>query len=78
MATLINNQALSFKALKEILSLTDGNLAGHLKKLEDAHYVEIHKSFEGKRPKTTISISDKGKDAFREYIQELQQFMEEF
>ena len=76
-ATLISNDELPFKALKEQLGLTDGNLSSHLKKLEEVEYIMIEKSFEGKRPKTTIKINSKGRDAFKEYIKQLKQFIQE-
>ncbi len=74
---LIANEELPFRALKEYLKVTDGNLSSHLNKLESAGYVKIVKSFEGKRPKTTICITDKGSKAFKKYIQELKTFIEE-
>ncbi len=76
-ATLISNDELPFKALKEQLKLTDGNLSSHLKKLDEVKYINIEKLFEGKRPKTVIKISDTGKKAFKEYIKQLQQFIKE-
>ena len=76
-ATLINNEELPFKALKEQLELTDGNLSSHLRKLEEVGYIEIEKFFEGKRPKTVIKISSKGRKAFKVYIKQLQQFIQE-
>ena len=76
-ATLISNEELPFKALKEQLSLTDGNLSSHLKKLEEVEYIIIEKSFEAKRPKTVVKISSKGREAFKEYIKQLKQFIQE-
>ena len=76
-ATLIQNDKMPFKALKEQLELTDGNLSTHIKKLEDAGYVEVEKFFEGKRPKTVVSINENGKKAFKQYIKQLQSFIEE-
>jgi DNA-binding MarR family transcriptional regulator len=76
-SSLIANEELPFRALKEILGVTDGNLSSHLKKLEDGGYVKIEKSFEGKRPRTTIHITDEGSDAFKKYIDELRAFVEE-
>ncbi len=73
---LIANEELPFKALKEYLQVTDGNLSSHLNKLEKANYIQIEKMFEGKRPKTVIYITDKGKDAFHKYIQDLKKFIE--
>ena len=76
-ATLLNNEEMPFKALKEELKLTDGNLSSHLKKLEDAKYIQIDKFFEGKRPKTVVKISSTGRDAFRSYIKQLKQFIQD-
>ncbi len=74
---LIANEELPFRALKEYLKVTDGNLSSHLNKLESAGYVRIEKSFEGKRPKTTIHITNKGSEAFKKYIDELKAFIED-
>lgn len=74
---LITNDELPFKALKEMLEVTDGNLSSHLRKLEDAEYIMIDKTFEGKRPKTTIMITPKGRKAFKTYIEALRLFVEE-
>ena len=77
LSLLIANDELPFKALKELLGVTDGNLSSHLSKLEKEEYVIIKKSFEGKRPKTVIEISSKGKEAFATYIEALKKFIEE-
>ena len=74
---LITNDELPFKALKEMLEVTDGNLSSHLRKLEEAGYIIIEKTFEGKRPKTTIMITEKGRKAFKVYIEALKLFVEE-
>ncbi|MCK5853709.1 MAG: transcriptional regulator [Sulfurovaceae bacterium] len=74
---LISNDELPFKALKEALSVTDGNLSSHLSKLEKEEYVLIEKKFEGKRPKTVIHITIKGQKAFASYIEALKRFIEE-
>ena len=74
---LIANEELPFKALKEALEVTDGNLSSHLSKLEKEQYISIEKSFEGKRPKTVVSISAKGREAFVNYIETLKKFIEE-
>ncbi len=74
---LIANEELPFKALKEMLEVTDGNLSSHLRKLEDAEYIMIEKTYEGKRPKTVVHITENGKKAFTTYIEELKKFIEE-
>jgi DNA-binding MarR family transcriptional regulator len=76
-AQLISNEELPFKALKESLSVTDGNLSTHLSKLEKEAYVRIEKTFEGKRPKTVVHITKVGRKAFECYIKALKIFIEE-
>lgn len=77
MSLLISNDELPFKALKELLAVTDGNLSTHLSKLEKEGYVIIEKVFEGKRPKTVVKIAPLGKKAFNAYIETLKQFIED-
>ncbi len=74
---LIANEELPFRALKEMLEVTDGNLSSHLTKLEKVKYITIEKTFEGKRPKTIVHISEDGRKAFTKYISELKKFIEE-
>ena len=74
---LISNDELPFKALKEALGVTDGNLSSHLSKLEKEEYIMIEKTFEGKRPKTVIKIAPTGRVAFEAYIEALKAFIEE-
>jgi len=74
---LITNDELPFKALKEALGVTDGNLSSHLAKLEKEAYIVIEKTFEGKRPKTVVKIAPKGRKAFEAYIEALKAFIEE-
>jgi DNA-binding MarR family transcriptional regulator len=66
---------LSFKELLELVSTTEGNLSRHLSKLEEAGYVEIKKFFEGKKPKTVIKITEVGRRALEEYIEELESIL---
>ena len=74
---LISNDELPFKALKEALGVTDGNLSSHLSKLEKEAYISIEKTFEGKRPKTVVKIAPAGRAAFETYIEALKAFIEE-
>jgi len=74
---LIANDELPFKALKESLGVTDGNLSTHLSKLEKEMYVRIEKTFEDKRPKTVVHITTVGREAFEMYIEALKTFIEE-
>lgn len=75
MAALVSlnpNEKVDFGFLRDLLELTDGNLSVHLQKLEEAGYVNIEKTFEGRRPKTWVSISAEGHDAFSEHVDALE------
>lgn len=61
-----------FTFLVNATELTDGNLSSHLTKLEEAGYVEIEKSFKGKKPRTTIRLKPEGKDAIESYRSTMQ------
>ena len=75
MLALAKYKELSFKELLELVSTTVGNLSRHLSKLEEAGYVEIKKFFEGKKPKTVIKITEVGRRALEEYIEELESIL---
>ena len=66
---------LSFRELKESCDLTDGNLSRHLKALEEADVVQIDKAFVGSKPRTTIMLTDKGRERFIEYLQALEEVL---
>jgi DNA-binding MarR family transcriptional regulator len=68
MAYLSTAGAADFNALKAKLQATDGNLSVHLRKLEDAGYVAIAKSFVGKKPLTTVGLTEDGRAAFIRYL----------
>lgn len=53
--------------------LTQGNVSSHLNKLENAEYVEIKKGYVGKRPHTMITLTKKGREAFKKYVQSMRQ-----
>ena len=67
-STLAMVQEMSFKELKERLSLSDGNLSAHARKLEDAGYIEIEKSFKGRRPHTAMRLTKEGRNAYQKYL----------
>jgi DNA-binding MarR family transcriptional regulator len=68
---------MSFNELKEMLSLTDGNLSAHSRTLQEAGYLVVTKTFEGRRPHTTMRLSPKGRNAFRRYIEILRQVIDQ-
>ncbi len=61
-------ESADFLFLMRQTGLTQGNVSGHLSKLEDADYVKIEKSFVGKRPQTMIALTKKGRERFKIYI----------
>jgi len=75
LAILSGVEKASFRYLKEKLKTTDGNLSVHMQKLCDAGYVRLEKVFEGRKPKTYFYITEKGKRALLEYIEELNRSM---
>ncbi len=70
-----NEDGVSFTQLLEITNTTNGNLSTHLKTLEDSGYIIVNKFFEGRRPKSTYTISQKGLAAFLDYIDKLSSFI---
>jgi DNA-binding MarR family transcriptional regulator len=75
MSVLMVNDVVSFINLKELLSLTDGNLATHLRALEEANYIAFKKEFIGRKPSTFYNVTDEGKKAFEEHLNELEKFI---
>uniref|UniRef100_UPI0032175289 winged helix-turn-helix domain-containing protein n=1 Tax=uncultured Draconibacterium sp. TaxID=1573823 RepID=UPI0032175289 len=75
MAALMVNVKLSFNELKELLELTDGNLASHLKALEKTEYIQVTKSFIGRKPNTTYKISGLGKIEFEAHLKALEELI---
>ena len=75
MSALMTRGKLTFPELKEMLDLTDGNLSVHASILEKHGLISIVKDFEGKKPRTTFSITEEGRQQFREYIAELERML---
>jgi len=72
MSILMVNEEVDFNRLKELLDVTDGNLASHTKTLENAEYIKIEKSFIGKKPNTKYIITRVGRKAFKKHIDALE------
>lgn len=72
MSVLMVNESADFNRLKELLNLSDGNLASHIKALEEAAYISVNKQFIGRKPNTTYSASREGKKAFHAHLKELE------
>lgn len=77
MSSLMVNESITFNALKELLDLTDGNLAGHTRALEQAGYLRVEKSFIGKKPNTRFFITPEGRQAFEQHLEALEKIIRE-
>jgi len=75
MSILMVNESADFNTLKELLGVTDGNLASHTKALEAENYILIEKQFIGKKPNTTYAATKEGKKAFRDHIDALEKLI---
>ncbi len=75
MSILVVNNWVSYKDVKENLSLTDGNLASHVSSLEKIKYVEIKKQFVGKKPQTSYKATEMGRKAFAGHIDGLEKLL---
>lgn len=72
MSVLAVNAYYDFNSLKELLDVTDGNLASHLKALEKEGYIIVTKSFIGRKPNTQYEASPLGKQAFKKHLKALE------
>jgi DNA-binding HxlR family transcriptional regulator len=72
MSALMVNDSLDFNALKELLDVSDGNLASHITALEKSGFVSVSKTFIGKKPNTSYSVTKEGKMAFLEHLDALE------
>jgi DNA-binding HxlR family transcriptional regulator len=66
------NEEADFNTLKELLNLSDGNLASHIKALEELKYINVNKQFIGRKPNTTYSATKDGKKAFNAHLKSLE------
>ncbi|WP_341902524.1 MULTISPECIES: winged helix-turn-helix domain-containing protein [Fluviicola] len=75
MSILMVNDTVDFNRLKELLEVTDGNLASHIKALELSEYIDIKKQFIGKKPNTTYEATLLGKQTFAKHLAALEQLI---
>ncbi|TDB67559.1 winged helix-turn-helix domain-containing protein [Arundinibacter roseus] len=75
MSALAVNDSLDFNSLKEFLDVTDGNLASHLKALEKEGFVQVEKSFIGRKPNTNYTVTALGLRAFQAHLAVLEQLI---
>jgi DNA-binding HxlR family transcriptional regulator len=77
MSILMVNEQFDFNSFKELLGVTDGNLASHLKNLENSEYIMVEKSFQGRKPLTNYSATNAGKEAFILHLKFLENLINE-
>jgi len=75
MSALMVNENLDFNNLKELLEVTDGNLASHLKALEYNEIISVSKQFVGRKPNTTYSATQLGKEQFKQHLNALESLL---
>ncbi len=76
LSILLTVESANFTFLKESTGTSDGNLSTHLTKLEESGFITIEKSFKDKKPQTICAISEKGRTAFKAYLEQLEQILE--
>jgi DNA-binding MarR family transcriptional regulator len=72
MSILVTNDGYEFNALKDILNISDGNLASNIKALEREKYILVSKSFVDRKPNTKYKITEKGRNAFKKHLDALE------
>jgi len=75
MSVLMVNDSVDFNTLKELLDVTDGNLASHTKALENEEYITVEKKFIGRKTNTSYKATSKGKQAFQEHLEALEKII---
>ena len=75
MSALVVNDSIDFTSLRELLGVTDGNLASHLKALEKENYIEIQKQFINRKPNTSYMITKEGRKSFEFHLSILEKLI---
>lgn len=75
MSALMVNESVNFNELKELINVTDGNLASHLKTLEENNYVKVSKGFIGRKTNTIYSVTKNGEKAFKLHLDALEKMI---
>lgn len=75
MSALMVNLHVSYNELKELIQVTDGNLASHLKTLEESGYIKVQKGFIGRKTNTTYAVTKAGEKAFKLHLDALDEMI---
>lgn len=76
MASLYVVESADYTYLMRQADITWGNLSAHVSKLEEAGYIEIEKTYQGKRPYTLLRMSPQGREAFKKYVKKMKNVMD--
>jgi DNA-binding MarR family transcriptional regulator len=77
MAALAAAESIDFRELRDVVEVSDSLLSKHITTLEEAGYLEVSKGYEGKRPRTRLSLTPRGRSAYAEYIDVLSSITEQ-
>jgi len=77
LVTLEPANEVDFTYLRELLDVTDGNLGAHLRKLEDAGYIAVNKTFIERKPRTYVAATAEGRKVFQEHVSALQAILKQ-
>lgn len=77
LAAVGHGDRMTFPRLQELLDMTAGNLSTHLRRLEDAEYVEVTKTHQGRTPTTYLALTTRGRRAFEDYTAALRELLGE-
>jgi DNA-binding MarR family transcriptional regulator len=75
LVTLAPNDEVDFTYLRDLLEVTDGNLGAHLRKLEEAGYINVNKVFVERKPRTYVSATAAGRRVFQEHVAALESIL---
>ena len=75
LTTLEEGDEVDFTYLRDLLGVTDGNLGAHLRKLEDAEYISIKKTFVERKPRSYITATNTGRNVFQEHVSALEEIL---
>jgi DNA-binding MarR family transcriptional regulator len=75
LVALEDGSEVDFTYLRDLLKVTDGNLGAHLRKLEEAGYIAVKKTFVERKPRTYVSATDEGRRVFRDHVSALQEIL---
>jgi len=76
LVTLDPQEQVDFTYLRDLLEVTDGNLGAHLRKLEEAGYINVEKTFVARKPRTFVSATAKGRSAFHDHVRALESILQ--